>query len=87
MPNRMEIPRRVSLLAYVWSGLPPILTIHGDADTIVPYSHAKRLHEALGKAGVSNQLLTVPGANTAASAGTRRSGFSPRSGSSWRVTG
>ena len=44
------------------SGLPPILTIHGDADKLVPYSHAVRLHEALTKAGVRNQLLTLPGA-------------------------
>jgi acetyl esterase/lipase len=42
-------------------GLPPVLTIHGDADKLVSYAHAVRLHEALAKAGVRNQLLTVPG--------------------------
>ena len=42
-------------------GLPPILTIHGDADTTVPYTHATRLQEALNKAGVANQLVTIPG--------------------------
>jgi dipeptidyl aminopeptidase/acylaminoacyl peptidase len=42
--------------------LPPILTIHGDADKLVPYSHAVRLHEALTRAGVRNQLHTVAGA-------------------------
>jgi dipeptidyl aminopeptidase/acylaminoacyl peptidase len=41
--------------------LPPILTIHGDADATVPYAHATRLHEALSKAGVPNQLHTIPG--------------------------
>jgi fermentation-respiration switch protein FrsA (DUF1100 family) len=41
--------------------LPPILTIHGDADPTVAYSHGVRLHEALSKAGVANQLLTIPG--------------------------
>jgi len=61
MENRKEIARRVSPLAYVRPGLPPTLTIHGDADTVVPYSHAERLHEALAKAGVSNQMLTIPG--------------------------
>ena len=40
---------------------PPVLTIHGDTDPTVPYSHAVRLHEALTKAGVRNQLLTIPG--------------------------
>ena len=61
MPNRVEVANRVSPLTYVRPGLPPILTIHGDADTIVPYSHAVRLHDALSKAGVTNQLITIPG--------------------------
>jgi acetyl esterase/lipase len=60
-PNRDEIAKRVSPLTYVRSDLPPILTIHGDADPTVPYTHAVRLHQALEKAGVPNQLVTVPG--------------------------
>jgi acetyl esterase/lipase len=60
MPNREEIARRVSPLTYVRAGLPPILTIHGDADPTVPYQHAVRLHEALSKVDVPNQLLTIP---------------------------
>jgi len=62
VPDREGLARRVSPLTYVRSGLPPILTIHGDADKLVPYAHAVRLHEALTKAGVRNQLLTLPGA-------------------------
>ena len=61
VPNREEIARRVSPLTYVREGLPPVLTIHGDADPTVPYTHALRLKEALTKAGVANQLLTIPG--------------------------
>jgi len=61
LPNREEVARRVSPLTYIRAGLPPILTVHGDADTTVPYQHAVRLHEALAKAGVPNQLVTVPG--------------------------
>ncbi|MDX2033232.1 MAG: alpha/beta hydrolase [Blastocatellia bacterium] len=61
LPNRAEVARRVSPLQYVRPGLPPILTIHGDADPTVPYTHAVRLHEALNKAGLPNQLLTIPG--------------------------
>ena len=61
MPNREEIARRVSPLSYVRAGLPPIITIHGDADPTVPYTHAVRLQEALNKAGVPNQLVTIPG--------------------------
>jgi len=61
-PNREDLAKRVSPLTYVRSGLPPILTIHGDADKLVPHAHAVRLHEALTRAGVRNELLTVPGA-------------------------
>jgi acetyl esterase/lipase len=61
LPNREEVARRVSPLTYVRAGLPPILTIHGDTDRVVPYPHAVRLHEALNKVGVANQLLTIPG--------------------------
>jgi acetyl esterase/lipase len=60
LPDREAVARRVSPLSYVRKGLPPILTIHGDADPIVPYSHATRLHEALERIGSPNQLLTIP---------------------------
>jgi acetyl esterase/lipase len=60
MPNREEIARRVSPLTYVRSDLPPILTIHGDADPTVPYNHAIQLQEALEKVHVPHQLVTIP---------------------------
>ena len=59
--NRADIATLVSPLTYIRRGLPPILTIHGDADPIVPYEHAVRLHAALDDAGVPNELHTVPG--------------------------
>ncbi len=59
--DREDLAKRLSPLTYVRSGLPPILTVHGDADHVVPYSNATRLHEALNKAGVKNQLVTVHG--------------------------
>jgi acetyl esterase/lipase len=61
LPNREEVARRVSPLQYVRKGLPPIITIHGDADPTVPYQHAVRLQKALNEAGVPNQLVTIPG--------------------------
>lgn len=60
-PDRERIATRVSPLTYVRPGLPPVFTIHGDADQTVPYSHATRLHEALDAAGVPNELMTTPG--------------------------
>ncbi len=61
LENRFEIAERVSPMTYVRAGLPPTLTIHGDADPIVPYQHAVALHEKLDEAGVPNVLHTVPG--------------------------
>jgi len=61
MPNRNEIGKRVSPLEYVRTTQPPVITIHGDADPTVPYQHAIRLHAALEKAKVPNQLVTIPG--------------------------
>ena len=61
LPDREQIAKRVSPLTYVRRGLPPILMIQGDADPIVPYSHSVRLHAALDKAGVPNELVTIPG--------------------------
>ena len=61
MANRHEVAELVSPLRYVRSGLPPVLTIHGNADPIVPYQQAVRLHGQLDDAGVENELHTVPG--------------------------
>ena len=61
MSNREELAKELSPISYVRPGLPPIITIHGDKDDIVPYSQAVRLHAALDKAGVPNQLVTIHG--------------------------
>jgi len=57
--DRVDLARRLSPLSYVRAGIPPVLTIHGDADPYVPHSHAVRLHRALDKSGVPNRLLTI----------------------------
>jgi acetyl esterase/lipase len=59
--DRDQIAKRVSPLTYVRSGLPPVLTIHGDADPTVPYTQSVRLHKALADAGVPNELMTMAG--------------------------
>jgi len=48
-------------LTYVRAGVPPTIAIHGDADPLVPYAHSTRLNDALQKAGVAHELVTVPG--------------------------
>jgi acetyl esterase/lipase len=59
--NIAAIARKVSPLTYVRPGVPAIITIHGDRDEVVPYTHAVRLHQALAKAGVKNELVTIAG--------------------------
>jgi dipeptidyl aminopeptidase/acylaminoacyl peptidase len=59
--DRQELAKRLSPLTYVRPGLPPILTIQGDADPTVPYSHSVRLQDALEKANVPHQLVTIAG--------------------------
>lgn len=61
LANREAVAKRVSPLTYVRKGLPPTLTIHGDADPTVPYEHALRLKKALDETGIPNQLHTVNG--------------------------
>ena len=61
MSNAQELAKQLSPVNYVRAGLPPIITIHGELDDVVPYNHAVRLHAALDKAGVPNQLVTIKG--------------------------
>jgi acetyl esterase/lipase len=61
LPNRDELARKLSPLTYVRKGLPPIMSIQGDADPIVPYSNSTRLRDALTTAEVPNELVTIPG--------------------------
>lgn len=61
MPNAVEVAKSVSPLTYIRTGLPPIITFHGDKDDVVPYTHATRLHDGLNKTGNVNKLVTVKG--------------------------
>ena len=59
--GRLELARKVSPMTYVRAGLPPILTLHGDSDELVPYEQVTRLTKALKDKGVDAQLITVAG--------------------------
>jgi acetyl esterase/lipase len=59
-PNRKEVAARVSPMTYVRAGLPPTMAIHGDADPIVPFDQEVREIDALKKAGVAAELVTIP---------------------------
>ena len=51
--------RDASPITYVDSGDPPILTIHGTADTLVPPDQAERFDAAVKKAGADHELLLL----------------------------
>ena len=61
MNGRKELAQQVSPMTYVRPGIPPIITIHGDEDDIVPYIQAVRFHATLDKVGVPNKLITIKG--------------------------
>ena len=54
-----ELAALVSPIAHVHRGVPPVLTVHGDHDEVVPYAQAVRLHEKLQAVGAPNRLVTV----------------------------
>lgn len=60
-PNPQVLARQLSPLTWVKPGLPPILSIHGDADKTIPYQQSVDLRRALNAAGVPNELITIPG--------------------------
>lgn len=60
-PDRLAVARAVSPVHYVRPGAPPVITIHGDRDDVIPYAQSVRLHEALRSAKVANELVTIRG--------------------------
>jgi acetyl esterase/lipase len=59
-PNRTALARRLSPMTYVRKDLPPILSLHGDADATVPYEHSVKLTKALKDAGARAEMIPVP---------------------------
>ena len=59
--DQTAIAKKISPMTWVRAGGPPVLTLHGDADASIPYEQSTRLHAALDKAGVPNQLITITG--------------------------
>lgn len=59
-PGRIDLARRVSPLTYVRKDVPPVLTIHGDADQTVPYEHGIQITKSLVDAGARAEMISVP---------------------------
>ncbi len=58
LPVRLLMRTRLSSVAKIGNYRGPLLQIHGDGDTIVPYASARRLFDA---ANPPKKLLTIPG--------------------------
>lgn len=56
-----RIYSQASPLNHVSSNSAPILLIHGDADTSVPFEQSELMEKALRSAGVPTRLLRIPG--------------------------
>ena len=60
-PNPLEVARSLSPLPLRQSAIPPVISIHGDADPTVPYTQSVRLHQALKIAGLREEMIRIPG--------------------------
>ena len=60
-PDALELARALSPIHRVAPDTPPVVTIHGDRDPVVPFEQSVRFHEALDRAGVPNRLHVVAG--------------------------
>lgn len=56
-----EVVKNASPITYLDAKDPPVLTIHGAGDRVVPIGQAKHLHEALRKDGVKEKLVVLEG--------------------------
>ena len=53
--------KAASPITYVSSDDPPVLTLHGDQDALVPVEQAKRLDEKMKAVGASHTLMVFEG--------------------------
>jgi acetyl esterase/lipase len=59
--DRPDLARAASPLAYVASGAPPFLIVHGRSDRAVPMQQSELLHDALARCGTDVTLHLVDG--------------------------
>ena len=56
-----DLRQAASPITYVRADGPAVLTFHGDADSVVPVSHARTLDQAMSAVGQTHVLVEVPG--------------------------
>jgi len=59
-PKRMDsISDAFSPVNRITSSTPPVISIHGKKDSVVPFDQAVTFHELLAKAGIKNELVSI----------------------------
>jgi len=59
-PRRMDsISNAFSPVKRITATTPPIISVHGKKDSVVPFEQAVTLHELLTKAGIKNELVAI----------------------------
>jgi acetyl esterase/lipase len=56
-----DLSARYSPVLIVDEGAPPVLTVHGEDDSVVPHEQAVSLHERLDELRVVHELRSMPG--------------------------
>ncbi len=60
--QKKELAQKANPITYVSKASAPFLIVHGDADPLVPLGQSELLNDALKKAGVPVELVTLKGA-------------------------
>ena len=59
-PQRMDSVSKVfSPVNRITSSSPPVISVHGRKDSVVPYEQSVTFHELLKKAGIRNELVLI----------------------------
>jgi acetyl esterase/lipase len=61
LESKAELFKKASPVEYIWSGTPPVLTIHGDSDTAVLPEQAFLLDRRMREVGAPHTLIIKPG--------------------------
>jgi dipeptidyl aminopeptidase/acylaminoacyl peptidase len=59
--DKQELTQAASAVTYIDANDPPVLIIHGDADSTVPVEQSRAFYAALLAAGVDVEYIEVPG--------------------------